>query len=110
LNANNQPLFRIIPGDDQNNPVLAKSASQAWSKILERINEKKNAKDKGKRTSVSGPGTMMTDRRLHLYLPHLAFCYHYFIYLFIHFFIYLLYYYFLFFFLLSSFFHLFIFL
>lgn len=55
LQANKQPLFRITPADDAANPVVAKSASQAWTKILERINEKKHAKEKAKRTSVSGP-------------------------------------------------------
>jgi hypothetical protein len=50
------PLFKITPSDDLNNPVIAKSASQAWTKILERINDKRKVNDKAKRTSVSGPG------------------------------------------------------
>lgn len=73
LNDNLHPIFQITPQgkiethllhfhkffvslillDDAQNPILAKSASQAWTKILERINDKRN--EKSKRTSVSGP-------------------------------------------------------
>jgi SNF2 family DNA or RNA helicase len=53
LNDNYHPIFQITPQDDAKNPILAKSASQAWTKILERINDKRN--EKSKRTSVSGP-------------------------------------------------------
>jgi len=52
-----QPIFRVIADDDQENAISATSPSAAWKIIIEKVNVLKKEPTQGKRmfASVSGP-------------------------------------------------------
>ena len=50
------PKFVVTPGDDSINPISAKSATKAWSIVLDRINSKRRSMSESTTgTAISGP-------------------------------------------------------
>ncbi len=56
LASDSQPVFRVTPEDDPENPISASSATAAWKTIIEKVNALKTDQS-GKRmfSAVSGP-------------------------------------------------------
>jgi len=55
IEQDDKPLFKVTPEEDPSCPVVADSASAAWSSIIQRINNKKIEDTKRMYHSVSGP-------------------------------------------------------
>jgi len=55
VDAGDRPKFAVIASDDPDNPIIANSASTAWTNVITKVNYAKDPDKRRKTCTVSGP-------------------------------------------------------
>ena len=55
IDAGDRPKFAVIASDDPDNPIIANSASTAWTNVITKVNYAKDPDKRRKTCTVSGP-------------------------------------------------------
>jgi len=55
IDAGDRPKFAVIASDDPDNPIIANSASTAWTHVITKVNYAKDPDKRRKTCTVSGP-------------------------------------------------------